>query len=163
MDVQQTFTGNEGAALQGGPLCFMGAVIEGTTVTGTVRAPRSELQGKAGERRPSGSQGHALRVAATAASLDTPASFSGRSPVVHSGHPAGHEQLKGMETVHGIRLTGGVLAVIHEGRSADPVPPVPERGMTGPVPIGQVMEPLRRIIAHPDRNRLLAQFCRDNW
>lgn len=40
---------------------------------------------------------------------------------------------------------------------------VPERGTTGPVPIGQVMEPLERIIAHPDRNRLITEFFRRYW
>ena len=45
----------------------------------------------------------------------------------------------------------------------DPDLSVPERGATGPVPIGQVMEPLQRIIEHPDRNRLLAEFFKRHW
>jgi hypothetical protein len=40
---------------------------------------------------------------------------------------------------------------------------VPERGTTGPIPIGDVMEFLRRIIAHPDRGRLMAEFCKRHW
>jgi hypothetical protein len=45
----------------------------------------------------------------------------------------------------------------------DPDLSVPERGTTGPVPISDVMEPIRRIIAHPDRNRLMAEFFRRHW
>jgi hypothetical protein len=68
-----------------------------------------------------------------------------------------------------IQLNGGRLAILHtstpmaEVRVVEPNLSVPERGTTGPIPIGQVMEPLRRIIAHPDRGRLLAEFCRRHW
>ncbi len=68
-----------------------------------------------------------------------------------------------------IQLTGGRLAVLHavcpsaEVRTADPDLSVPERGTTGPIPIGDVMKPIRKIIAHPDRNRLMAEFFRRHW
>lgn len=45
----------------------------------------------------------------------------------------------------------------------DPDLNVPERGSTGPVTIGEVMEPLKRIIEHPDRNRLIAEFFNKYW
>ncbi len=75
-----------------------------------------------------------------------------------------------------IRFTGGTLAVLHSRREVTPVAKasatpaivpapdlsVPERGTTGPVPIGDVLKPLQRIIAHPDRGRLLAKFCEHN-
>lgn len=62
----------------------------------------------------------------------------------------------------------GVPAIrqTHRTRQAAPPDPdlsVPERGATGPVPIGQVMEPLNRIFKHPDRNRLLAEFFNRHW
>ena len=38
---------------------------------------------------------------------------------------------------------------------------IPERGSTGPVKIGTLLEPIRQIINHPDRNRLLAEFFKD--
>jgi hypothetical protein len=68
-----------------------------------------------------------------------------------------------------ILLNGGRLAILHklapmaEMRVAEPNISVPERGTTGPIPIGQVMEPIRRIIAHPDRNRLMAEFFKRYW
>lgn len=40
---------------------------------------------------------------------------------------------------------------------------VPERGTTGPRPIGEIMEPFQRIIAHRDRNRLMAEFFNRYW
>jgi hypothetical protein len=74
-----------------------------------------------------------------------------------------------------IQLNGGRLTVLQTKgrivplnrtaaspvvRSPDPDPDlsVPERGTTGLVPIGEVMTPLQRIIAHPDRGRLMAEF-----
>ena len=51
----------------------------------------------------------------------------------------------------------------HRAQVPDPDLSVPERGATGPVPIGQVMEPIQRIIEHPDRNRLMAEFFRRYW
>jgi hypothetical protein len=38
---------------------------------------------------------------------------------------------------------------------------IPERGSTGPVKIGTLLEPIRQIINHPDRNRLMAEFFKD--
>ena len=38
---------------------------------------------------------------------------------------------------------------------------MPERGGTEPVRIGVLLEPIRQIINHPDRDRLLAQFFKD--
>ncbi len=75
-----------------------------------------------------------------------------------------------------IQLNGGRLAVLDTRRQAvplirptpvsvrepDPDLSVPERGVTGPVPIGEVLQPLQRIIRHPDRGRLLAKFCEQN-
>ena len=75
-----------------------------------------------------------------------------------------------------IRLNGGRLAVLDtrgqgvplirptpvSAREPDPDLSVPERGATGPVPIGEVLQPLQRIIRHPDRGRLLAKFCEQN-
>ncbi len=63
-----------------------------------------------------------------------------------------------------IQMTGGELTAVHTrrqtklGKVPDPDLSVPERGTTGPRPIGEIMEPLRRIIEHPDRNRLMAEF-----
>lgn len=44
----------------------------------------------------------------------------------------------------------------------DPVFPEPVRGGE-PKRIGEVMEPLQRIIEHPDRNRIMAEFFRRYW
>ncbi len=38
---------------------------------------------------------------------------------------------------------------------------IPERGTTGPVRIGKLLEPLQQIINHPDRNRLMAELFKD--
>lgn len=38
---------------------------------------------------------------------------------------------------------------------------MPERGTTGPVRIGKLLEPLQQIINHPDRNRLMAELFKD--
>lgn len=38
---------------------------------------------------------------------------------------------------------------------------MPERGITGPVRIGKLLEPLQQIINHPDRNRLMAELFKD--
>jgi hypothetical protein len=74
-----------------------------------------------------------------------------------------------------IQLTGGELVAVRAWRRTLPGKPakpvrvpapdlsVPERGTTGPIPIGDVMNPIRRIIAHPDRNRLIAEFFRRHW
>ncbi len=70
-----------------------------------------------------------------------------------------------------IQLNGGTMAVIQARKrivplqrptpvsAAEPDLSVPERGTTGPVSIGEAMQPLQRLIAHPDRGRLLAKFC----
>lgn len=39
-----------------------------------------------------------------------------------------------------------------------PIVRLPPRGSTEPMPIGMLLEPLRQIIRHPNRNRLLAEF-----
>ncbi len=83
--------------------------------------------------------------------------------------PEAEEAGKSRAAANTIQLTGGMLAVIHartatqKERAPDPDLSVPERGTTGPRPIGEVMEPIRRIIAHPDRNRLMAEFFRRHW
>ena len=38
---------------------------------------------------------------------------------------------------------------------------IPEIGSAGPVKVGTLLEPIRQIIKHPDRNRLLAEFFKD--
>lgn len=38
---------------------------------------------------------------------------------------------------------------------------MPERGSTGPVRIGKLMEPLKEIVNHPDRNKLMAELFKD--
>ncbi|GAB6119978.1 hypothetical protein [Dysgonomonas termitidis] len=38
---------------------------------------------------------------------------------------------------------------------------MPERSGSGPVRVGKLLEPLRQIINHPDRNRLIAELFRD--
>ena len=81
---------------------------------------------------------------------------------------AGEDRISGV-AANPLQLTGGMLAVLHARkpayaeRTSDPDLSVPERGITGPVPIGEVMEPIRRIIAHPDRNRLIAEFFNRHW
>ena len=62
--------------------------------------------------------------------------------------------------------TAGVLPTVTPRRRPtipEPDLSVPERGTTGPRPIGDIIEPLQRIIAHPDRNRLMAEFFRRHW
>ncbi|WP_240058284.1 hypothetical protein [Bacteroides uniformis] len=44
---------------------------------------------------------------------------------------------------------------------ARPVIKLPPRGTTGPVHVSALLEPLQRIIEHPDRNRLLAEFFKE--
>lgn len=44
---------------------------------------------------------------------------------------------------------------------AKPFIKLPPRGTTGPVPVSALLEPLQRIIHHPDRNRLLAEFFKE--
>ncbi len=83
--------------------------------------------------------------------------------------PEAGEAEKSVAAANTIQLTGGMLAVIHARsaaqaeRAPNPDLSVPERGTTGPIPIGDVMEPIRKIIAHPDRNRLMAEFFRRHW
>lgn len=36
-----------------------------------------------------------------------------------------------------------------------------ERGSTGPVKVGTLLGPIRQIINHPDRNRLIAEYFKD--
>ena len=55
----------------------------------------------------------------------------------------------------------GTSASIHIGAQT-PDLSVPERGSTGPVPIGDLLGPLQKIIRHPDRGRLLAEFCKQH-
>jgi len=38
---------------------------------------------------------------------------------------------------------------------------IPGRGRTGPVRVGKLMEPIKQIINHPDRNRLMAELFKD--
>jgi hypothetical protein len=38
---------------------------------------------------------------------------------------------------------------------------MPERGTTEPVRVGTLLEPLRQIINHPERNRLMAELFKD--
>jgi len=38
---------------------------------------------------------------------------------------------------------------------------MPGRGSTGPVRIGKLIEPLKEITGHPDRNRLMAELFKD--
>jgi hypothetical protein len=38
---------------------------------------------------------------------------------------------------------------------------MPERGTTGPVRVGKLLEPLRQIINHPERNYLMAELFKD--
>jgi hypothetical protein len=38
---------------------------------------------------------------------------------------------------------------------------IPERGGSDPVRVGKLLEPLRQIIGHPGRNRLMAELFRD--
>jgi hypothetical protein len=38
---------------------------------------------------------------------------------------------------------------------------MPGRGTTGPVRIGRLLEPIKQIINHPDRNRLMAELFKD--
>jgi len=38
---------------------------------------------------------------------------------------------------------------------------MPGKGSTGPVRIGKLIEPLKEIINHPDRNRLMAELFKD--
>jgi hypothetical protein len=38
---------------------------------------------------------------------------------------------------------------------------MPERGTTGPVRVGKLLEPVRQIINHPSRNRLMAELFKD--
>jgi hypothetical protein len=77
-----------------------------------------------------------------------------------------------------IQLNGGRLAVLQTKRrimppkrtiivplrvsKPDPDLSIPERGATGPVPIGEMLTPLQRIIRHPNRSRLMAEFCKQN-
>lgn len=38
---------------------------------------------------------------------------------------------------------------------------IPEKGCTGPVRIGKLLEPVQQIIDHPDCNRLMAELFKD--
>lgn len=38
---------------------------------------------------------------------------------------------------------------------------IPEKGCTGPVRIGNLLEPVQQIMDHPDRNRLMAELFKD--
>lgn len=38
---------------------------------------------------------------------------------------------------------------------------MPGRGSTVPVRIGKLIEPIKEIISHPDRNRLMAELFKD--
>lgn len=59
-------------------------------------------------------------------------------------------------------MTGPVPARIRKiTPPAKPSIKLPPRGTTGPVPLSALLEPLQRIIGHPDRNRLLAEFFKE--
>ncbi len=106
-----------------------------------------------------------------------------------SGREAGHKPLKIDPVQHSIQMTGGELATVYAWRqtlaaestatvpagkvaaghirtpalpTVEQVVRMPPRGGEAKS-IGQLMEPIRRIIAHPDRNRLMAQFCKLHW
>lgn len=38
---------------------------------------------------------------------------------------------------------------------------LPPRSACGPVAVGELLQPLRRIARHPERNRLLVEFLKD--
>lgn len=42
-----------------------------------------------------------------------------------------------------------------------PVKKAPERGTAGPVRIGELLEPIQKIINHPDRNSMMAELFKD--
>ena len=50
---------------------------------------------------------------------------------------------------------------VHITRTPEVKISMPERGSTGPVRVGKLLEPIQQIINHPDRNRLLAEFFKD--
>ena len=113
-------------------------------------------------------KGQALRVAAGPQTL----TLRGRPPML----PSRSARLRGfaycviknkcsMEPQMIIHNTsaGLPLPVRRKQTIPDPDLTVPERGTTGPVRVGELMEPIQRIIAHPDRNRLMAEFFRRHW
>lgn len=51
-----------------------------------------------------------------------------------------------------------VLDAVEPGTADFRLPP---RGTCGPTAVGELLQPLRRIARHPDRNRLLAEFLKD--
>ncbi|MCB7008639.1 hypothetical protein LI141_08590 [Bacteroides thetaiotaomicron] len=46
-------------------------------------------------------------------------------------------------------------------RMPEPHIKLPGRGVTGPVPVSTLLNPVLEICNHPDRNRLLAEFFRE--
>lgn len=162
----QTKNDQTGATQKGGSFHF--GEVQGEGVK-TGDAARRKLQGKAGESPLRGVKVKPSGLRPAAANLDTPGTSAGRCPAVHTGRRAGHQQLKKEYMENSIQTTGGQLVAVHTRRQTAPavVPnpdlSVPARGTTGPVPIGEVMEPIRRIIDHPDRDRLLAEFFKRHW
>ena len=60
--------------------------------------------------------------------------------------------------------TTETLPAIRRKQAVPPDPAIPEHIRGGePKSIGTLMKPIRQIIEHPNRNRLMAEFCRKNW
>lgn len=62
------------------------------------------------------------------------------------------------------RTNTETLPAIRRKQAVPPDPLIPEHVRGGePKSIGSLMKPIRQIIKHPDRNRLLADFFDRNW
>ena len=58
----------------------------------------------------------------------------------------------------------GLLPAVKRRQQTPPDPVIPRHVRSRePESIGRLMSPIQKIIEHPDRNRLLAEFFRRNW
>lgn len=59
-------------------------------------------------------------------------------------------------------VTPQIQVTLNKRKQKIPDPVFPEHKRGGEAKsIGELMQPLHAIISHPNRNRLLAQFCKD--
>jgi len=71
--------------------------------------------------------------------------------------------MKQMEKLISIRTLGILIPIKKEMQrtTSEIAITVPGRGITGPIRVGKLIEPIKEITNHPDRDRLMAELFKD--